>query len=122
MEAPTVQDLALECPPLAAWPHSYEAQLIMQHQARLLVLDTLPACQASQAREAEGSCRLPIYPPALPCPLPHPRTDPLPGLALSQGLRPCQAARGGGSADNKGQCHGNGHFPREIFCLASFLH
>lgn len=73
--------------------HIYEAQLITQPQARLLVPATPTCSQPSQAMKAQGSCRPPIYPPTLsPVPFPHPHTHPLPGPALSQGLRPCQPA------------------------------
>ena len=70
-----------------------------------------------------------VWPPSLPpCPSPPPSAGSCPSPPTSPAMagpfhRPCQpAAWGGGSTDNKGRCHGNQHFPREIFCLGSFVH
>lgn len=96
------------------------------------VAGTLPAVpHPSQALGAQDSCQgrhACTYPSSMapfPCPqptAPSPHTQPHPSSpVLSQGLGPCPRRLEEGQHGQQGQRHGNGHFPRELFCLASFL-
>lgn len=99
----------------------------MQHQARLLIPD-VPTCSPTLSGHGDsGQLSAAHLPPnAVSCPLPPSSHTPSPGPAQGPftGAEAMSARQleEGGSTDNKGECHGNGHFPPEIFCLASFLH
>lgn len=78
-------------------------------QARLL--SEVPTCSTASSGQGDSGQllgRLATHPQAT-----SPSSYTLPGWAFHKDW---------GSTDNKGQCHGNGHLPGEIFCLASFLH
>lgn len=120
LEPPTIRGLAsehLSAP--APWLHIYEGQLPVPSAATCS--PTLPG-HGGGSGQLSGAHFSPPSPPLPPSAgsCPSPPTSP---AMAGPFHRPCQpAAWGGGSTDNKGRCHGNQHFPREIFCLASFLH